>query len=442
MALKQNANAPWYEKSGLIRIPTAKPFDYGLNGSHFQIPLQFSFPIGSESVKYIDYMWGSIYFNPEKTRVQNGSEYSDKTYMLDVKSFGYGWVGEHVFYESKSNYARILVTSHQTTNYMQLELIFFSNGNIQIKANGNHAGYANSDINNGYTNLYYQYKTSTAENAKWEYSCLVNDTVRMTKDESILIVRNSATNYQVYHNSYWENDSTYTIPLRTKIINEILLFQKDKDNKYFSDNGFYEIPLYATSTYNSRIKIKTDKGVGNMRTQTPVTQDLINPPFYLYDNNKKLQASTGFNSTKVNIFQVISNSWGNLVNNMYPQNSSTYYWINPSYRFFDEAVPNVSKIHIRAGVNKSKGTDINNMLYVYYSSLAQDGLRSNNFTYATSVSTTGNSGEYNDIVITLPSKQTIGSIILLCGITGANAYSALEFDYTIALEVQNGLQLM
>ena len=72
----------------------------------------------------------------------------------------------------------------------------------------------------------------------------------------------------------------------------------------------------------------------------------------------------------------------------------------------------------------------------------RDSLRSNNFTYATSVSTTGNSGEYNDIVITLPSKQTIGSIILLCGITGANAYSASEFDYTIALEVQNGLQLM
>ena len=127
---------------------------------------------------------------------------------------------------------------------------------------------------------------------------------------------------------------------------------------------------------------------------------------------------------------------------MYPENTSTYYWINPSYRFFDEAVPNVSKIHIRAGVNKSKGTNINNMLYVYYSSLAQDGLRSNNFTYAASVSTTGNSGEYNDILITLPSKRTIGSIILLCGITGSNAYSASEFDYTIALEVQNGLQLM
>lgn len=442
MALKQNANAPWYEKSGLIRIPTIKPFRYELNGSCFQIPLQFSFPIGSESVKYIDYNWGDIYFKPEKTRVQNGSEYENKVYSLKIQSFTIGNSGEHVFYESKSNYARLLIINHQTTKYTQTEIIFFSNGNIQIKANGNQVGYIYPNINNAYTNLYYEYKTSTAEDADWEYSCLVNDTIRMTKDESILIVRNSATNYQVYHNSYWENDSTYTIPLRTKIINEILLFQKDKDSKYFSNDGFYEIPLYSTSTYNSRIKIKTDKGVGNMRTQTPVTQDLINPPFYLYDNNKKLQASTGFNSTKVNIFQEISNSWGNLIDNKYPQNSSTYYWIKPGYRFFDEAVSNVSKIHIRAGVNKSKGTNINNMLYVYYSSLAQDGLQSNNFTYATSVSTTGNSGEYNDIVITLSSKQTIGSILLLCGITGANAYSASEFDYTIALEVQNGLQLM
>lgn len=442
MALKQNENAPWYEKSGLIRVPTDKRFDYGIIGTSFIIPLRFSFPIGDNSVTSIFYSWGSIYMNPSQTRVKWGDGYIDKTYCLDLRSFASGLFSEHLFYESKSDYVRILSIAHVNSRYTQHEIIFFSNGNIQIKASGNSEGYISDSENPVYTSIYYEDKISSDTNASSEKRYLVRDNIRMNKNESVLIVRNSSSDYQIYHNAYWENDSRYTIPLRTRIISNIILYQKDEEGKYFHDSGFYEIPIYSTEAYNSRIKIKTDKGIGNIRLQSPQSQDLINPPLYLYDKGIKYQADCGYQSTKVDIFHMVSSSWGNLVNNKSPENTSDYYWINPAYRYFDEPVNNVSRLYIRCGVDQSKASRINNNLYIYYSAKSGDELRSSDFTYSSRIVTTGNSGEYNDVIVELPRRQTVGAILLLCGITGSNAQSAFEFSYDIGVEVQNGLQLI
>ena len=442
-----SGNAPWYEKSGLIRIPTYKSevLEYGVNAASCVIPLPFNFPIGSDSVKYISYMWGIIYFKPQNTRVKWGSDYEEKTWILEVKSKSYGFMGEHLYYETTPNYARILSVTHLSGGtYVQYEFIFFKNGNIQIKCSGNNIGYVSSETNNGYTNLYYQDKTSTAEGATAENHYLVNDTVCMEDGESILIVRNSSTSYTVNHNSYWQNDTTYTIPLRGRILGDIIHF-KDPDDTNTSDfsnsGGFYSIPIYSPSAYNTALRINTPTGIGCIRTQSPVTPNLVNPPAYVQIGGNKLQLSCGFSPTKEKVYHVVDNSWGNLNGNMYPRNTTTYYWINPGYRYFKEPVSNVTGIYLRCGVNSSESTHAGNTLYIYYSDKNTDGLTSSSFTYLDTITTTGYDGEYYEFNTTFSSRK-IGAIIILQNITGGNASSSNFFAYEIAVQIPEGLKLL
>lgn len=427
-------DAPWYEMSGMIRIPNVESFSWGYNGIATVIPLPFSFPIENTTVDKIYYSWGMIHFKPDDSRVQNDTEYEDKTYTLHCGSFGYGWFGEQVYYQTTPNYCRIKVMNFSSNSKGAIyEFIFFKNGDIQIKGSGDQSnGY--TDDNNNYTSLYYQYKNTG--DSSWSYQYLFADSIQMTSEESIYIVRSSGTSYTVSHSYY---DISNDIPSPSKIISNLIISNGDNKSYFGNRYGVHYIPIYSTSEYNGNLRIKTNNGIGIIRTQTPVTPDLTNPPIYIYNNEKK-QLSCGFSSTKEYIYQGFSLcSWGNLSNNLTAKNNSSYYWINPSYRYFDEAVSNVYEIQIRAGINYN--SKITKILYVYYASSASDGLSSSNFTYLGNITTTGNSGEYKTINFSV-SNVTVGAVMIVSGISGSNATSGTEFDSEIMLKVKNGLKLL
>lgn len=443
MALVRNENAPWYERSGLIRLNTCEPYNYGVSGVATKIPLSFNFPIGEDKVNYLVYSWGQIYFIPQQTRVQNATSYDQKTWYLEIAPQFSGYSGEHVYYESTSSYARILVEHHRSSDRGWIvETILFSNGNIQTKiAYDMESLESNLHSRTGYIRLFYQDKVSADSSTSWTNHYLINYETEPENGESLFISRKSSSTYEIYPNSYYENDSTYSIPLKTKILKQAYITAKEATKTYFPNNGgFYSIPIYANSYLNSRIKVKLNNDVCNFRTQNPQTLNLINPPIYLMDNNIKKQISCGFKDTPVTVYRQITSSWGNATDNLYPINTSRYYWINPAYRYFDQPVSHVSEIHVRFA-DDTQNINTTNVAYVYYTDKAQDGLSGSNFNYAGQMTVTGQVGEYTDCVINV-GDVTVGSIMIVLGISGQNANMQNNFDYSIYLGVKNGLQLI
>lgn len=444
MALVRNENAPWYERSGLIRINTTEPYNYGVNGAVMKIPLSFYFPIGEDKVNYLVYNWGTIYFAPEQTKIQNATTYDEKLWALHIVPQSNGYSGEHVYYESTPSYARILVEYHASSSEgWVIETIFFSNGNIQTKI-----AYDMSSLESnlygddtGYIRLYYEDKVSTDTTTNWTKHYLVNYEIEPNNGESLFINRNSSSSYEVYPNSYYENDSTYSIPIKSKILKQAYFVAKENTKTYFPRNGgFYSIPIYSNDYLNSKVKVKINDDAGNFRMQNPQAINLINPPMYLMDDDVKKQISCGFKDTPVSVYRAITSTWGNVTDNLYPINTSRYYWINPAYRYFDQPVQHVSELHVRFS-GDDRNINTSNIAYVYYTDKAQDGLSGSNFGYVAQMEVTNQIGEYTDCIIDV-GDATIGAIMIVLGITGQSANMQHNFSYNIYLGVKNGLQLI
>lgn len=433
-----SGNAPWYEKSGMIQIPTVEPYDWGLNGVETYIPFGFSFPIGSYTVTGLYYSWDYITFCIDDAHYSWNDGNENLVYTFLQSSFSYGYSGEQVFYEQGTNYLRLRVYTHNDSGgYKDTEFVFFKNGNIQIKSSSNRTGSPDSDYG-GYTVIGYISGTTDSK----VINALVNDTTAMTSGESIVIERVSSTNYVVHHNSYWENDRTYTLPLKSRIISEILLLKKktDGNSSYISSNGrTYSIPVFSPSVYSSPLRINTPDGIGCIKTQTPVTPNALNPPIYVEVGGSKVQLSLGYSGTSEYVYRGYAlNAWGNCSNNLNARNNSSYHWITPSYRYFEEPITGVYSIVLRAGVKYN--SKITKTMYVYYSSSNTDNQSSSNFTYLDSFTATGTSGEYKTMEISLTNK-TVGAVMVVTGISGSNATGGVEFDSTIMCKVKNGAKL-
>lgn len=433
-----SGNAPWYEKSGMIHIPAIEPYRYGTEGIGAYIPFGFSFPIGGYSVTGLWYDWDSISFYVDNAPITLDGSAKSLYFDLIHNSFGYGYVGEQVYYENGSNYLRIRTYVHMNDGrYKDTEYVFFSNGNIQIKSSSNCSG-SKATTYNGYTVLGYIAGTSSAP----QVTTLVNDSTIMTSGESILIERVSSTNYTVHHNSYWENDSTYTLPLKSRILSEILLFkpQTSNNNTYAPSTGrTYSIPVFIPSVCDSPFRIRTPSGTGCIRTQTPVTPDTLNPPAYIQIGGSKSQLSLGYSDTLNYVYRTVSSSWGTSDGNLMAKNNSNYWWIDPTYRRFENPITGVYSFIIRIGIEDT--SLITDTAYIYYSASNSDNQPISKFYFLDSIKLSGYSGKHTTVELSLTNK-TVGAIMVVSGITGSGAEDMVEFDSTIACKVESYTKLI
>lgn len=137
-------NAPWYEKSGMIKLSSVI---FNKIAYNYLLPFSFDFPISEYLTKYIFFDWDSslkpaIFIYIPQTAIVNSSGISEiKKYTISfpVDAQYLGRMEKHLYYESTDNYFRLRVeTIH--FNYSKLiinEFIFFNDGRIQMKTSHN-----------------------------------------------------------------------------------------------------------------------------------------------------------------------------------------------------------------------------------------------------------------------------------------------------------------
>lgn len=431
MALLEGQDAPWYETKNLIRCPhETLGFEYVI-ANYQLIPLSFTFSIGSNTIKYITVNWGSIYLYPDNVRETSSSSYTPRCWCVNIG--GYGWVGEKISYESTSKYVRIRYDINRAGYSGKKEYIFFSNGDMQCKQS-----YASSSYEKA-AEIYYQ----TWSGSEWKNTYLIQDDSKLEANESVYLRRVNSSSYTLYRHSHYQNDSTYTIPLATNIIDEILMAGENVTVDSSSVPRLYRVPVYSSTgigSYSKKVNIMSSTGAkGYIRTQSPVTPNAKNPPFYISPSGTKLQFSMGIGTAQAVYDGVELNGWGELSGNLSPPNTSTYYWIGwNQYRKFAQAISGVTGIAMRWGCDEGK--NITNYVYLYTG--ASPTITSvTSLTYrsgAISNPTTYRYDGYSRITEWSFSSTTVGGVTLVPGISGTNASSCLFSIYDVYVKTANG----
>jgi hypothetical protein len=338
----QTGIAPWYERAGMIQCTETQTT--GAVATYFAFP--FSFPIGNltgHSVNGAFYYDGEFRFCPIGVHTGGVGDGAISWYSLNIGRpvmLTNSMETERVYWKQDNDTLfRVLIEKGRLGKIYKCEIVFFANGNIQI-----HSSFGKT------ITFTYNFTEET----------IFSETLNGT---SFVFVRSSASmSYDVNADSYWINDSVYTMPsVGSTILDTIQVGSKSGGIpdliSVYSESGI--------SSGNKRLRIQTPKGKGVIPYAEPSNgQPPIRGVFGVDNTVSQLQRynSTTVGQTEKTLFSGYAGD--GLSGFSLPEiffvfapartpNISSYYWNHPQAIKFEYNITNVVQLDALCWCNEN-----------------------------------------------------------------------------------------